>query len=390
LLLPAARWNSTGLMRIAFDLRRIKNPGIGRYMQCLVEAVLAQESEHEFLLVLPPDAQDVISTNGARGEKICSSSRYYSLREQVELPRILRAHKIDLLHAPHFLLPLLRPCPAVVTIHDVIYLACKDDLSSRLGRLYYRGMMAAATRISARIITDSEYSKADIVRHLDADPAKVDVIYPGVSSAFQPVTDVSRLEQVRPKYSINKEFILYTGIYKPRKNHAGLLRAFHKLRASGLSAQLVIAGPMQEGERELKSLARELRIEKDVIFTGFVGDFDLAALYSAARVYACPSLYEGFGFTVLEAMACGTPVVCSRETSLPEVAGDAAVYADSRNPEEFAEALLQVFRDSGLRAGLVEKGHRNCLRFNWAKAAAQTTTVYEQSAANTTRKAAYA
>lgn len=377
-------------MRIAFDLRRIKNPGIGRYMQCLVEAVLAQESGHEFLLLLPPDAQGLISTENSRGEKICCSSKYYSVREQVELPHLLRKHKIDLLHSPHFLLPLVRPCPAVVTIHDVIYLACKEDLSSRLGRLYYRGMMSASARMSARIITDSEYSKTDIVRYLQADPAKVEVIYPGVSAAFQPVRDSTRFARVRQKYSIRQEFILYTGIYKPRKNHAGLLKAFQKLRANGVSVQLVIAGPMQEGEKELKILARELGVQEDVIFTGLIDDLDLNVLYSAARVYACPSLYEGFGFTVLEAMACGTPVVCSKETSLPEVAGDAAVYANARDPEEFAMALAQVIRDSGLRTALIEKGYRNCLRFNWTKAAAQTIAVYEQSAANAVRKAVYA
>ncbi|HLJ28974.1 MAG TPA: glycosyltransferase family 1 protein [Candidatus Angelobacter sp.] len=377
-------------MKIAFDLRRIKNPGIGRYMQCLVDAVLAQESEHEFLLVLPPDAQDAVSIDGRRAQKRCCSSRYYSLREQLDLPRILRLHKIDLLHSPHFLLPLVRPCPAVVTIHDVIYLACKEDLASWAGRLYYRGMMGAATRMAARIITDSEYSKADIVRRLRVDPARIEVIYPGVSAAFQQVTDSSRLGQVRRKYSICDEFILYAGIYKPRKNHAGLLRAFRKLRSGCVDAQLVIAGPVNEGKAELLKLALELGIAGQVVFTGHVDDSELSALYSAARVYACPSLYEGFGFTVLEAMACGTPVVCSPETSLPEVAGDAALYADSRNPEEFAGALLRVFSDDALRGELIQKGRRNCRRFNWDKTAVQTLAVYEQSAGNTTPKAVYA
>ena len=171
-------------MRIAFDLRRIKNPGIGRYMQCLVKTVLALESEHEFLLILPPDAQEAISDSGTRAEKICCSAKYYSVREQVELPNILRAHKIDLLHSPHFVLPLVRPCPAVVTLHDVIYLACKEDLASRVGRIYYRAMMTAAARAAVRIITVSEFSKSEIVRRLGVDPAKIDVIYSGISPAF--------------------------------------------------------------------------------------------------------------------------------------------------------------------------------------------------------------
>lgn len=377
-------------MRIALDLRRIKNPGIGRYMQCLVEAILAQDSEHEFLLIVPPDAQQLISTVGRSAEKLCCSAKYYSLREQVELPRILRDHKIDLLHSPHFVLPLVRPCPAIVTLHDVIYLACKEDLASRVGRIYYRRMMAAAARSAVHIITVSEFSKSDIARHLGVDAAKIKVIHSGVSPAFHPSRDSSRIENVRRKYTLRKEFILYAGIYKPRKNHAGLLRAFQQLRAGEVDAELVIAGPMNEGEAALKSLARELGIADRVTFTGSVDDSELAALYCAARVYACPSLYEGFGFTVLEAMACGTPVVCSHETSLPEVAGDAAHYADPRNPEEFAGALSRAFSLEMLRTDLVRKGFQNCRRFNWVKAAEQTIAVYERSTERASRKAVYA
>src|ERR1700756_3027342 len=188
-------------MKIAFDLRRIKNPGIGRYMKCLVEAVTAQAPEHEYLLILPPDGEALV--NAPDAEKIFPVLKYYSLREQIELPRILRRHKVDLLHSPHFLLPLVSPCPAVATIHDVIYLACPQDLPSSMGRLYYRGMMKACSRMAARIITDSEYSKADIIRHLQADPDKIEVIYPGVDPAIRRVTDEVEMEAVRAKYGID-------------------------------------------------------------------------------------------------------------------------------------------------------------------------------------------
>lgn len=374
-------------MRIAFDLRRIRNPGIGRYMRCLVEAVLAQESEHDFLLILPPDAQDMISIAGRSAKKLCCSAKYYSLHEQVELPRILRAYKIDLFHSPHFMLPLVRPCAAVVTLHDVIYLACKEDLPSAAGRLYYRWMTAAAARMADRIITVSEFSKSDIVRRLDADPDKIDVIYSGVSPVFQRIGDSGLLEAVRRRYRISRPFILYAGIYKPRKNHAGLLRAFRELRANGIDAELVIAGPMNGGEAGLKRLTRELEIAEAVKLTGSVSDSELCALYSAARLYACPSLYEGFGFTLLEAMACGTPVICSQETSLPEVAGDAALYADARSPEQFAAALSRALSDDNLRAEMVQKGYSNCQRFNWNKAAIHTLAVYEQVVGPAMRKA---
>jgi len=126
-------------------------------------------------------------------------------------------------------------------------------------------------------------------------------------------------------------------------------------------------------------LADELGISKKVIFAGFVNDSELRALYSAARVYACPSLYEGFGFTVLESMACGTPVVCSGETSLPEIAGDAALYADPRKPDEFAHALHKAFADASLRTSLVEKGRMNLQRFNWVNTARETIEVYRNA-----------
>jgi glycosyltransferase involved in cell wall biosynthesis len=373
-------------MRIAFDLRRINNPGIGRYMKCLTEAVLAQAPENDYLLILPPGAENRVGEGlpssrpvaAGRVEKLVTSLKYYSLREQVELPAILRRHKVDLLHSPHFNMPLLRTCPVVVTLHDAIYLACPQDLPSRLGRLYYKSMMTAATRRSSRIITDSEFSKTDLVRLLGADQRKLDVVYPGVDPVFQQACGDARLRAVRAKYGIQGDYLIYTGIYKLRKNHAGLLRAFRCFLQNGLRAQLVLAGPLSEGETGLKTLAQELGIANQVVFTGFVPDDDLPALYTGARVYACPSLYEGFGFTVLETMACGVPVVSSKASSLPEVAGEAAVYADALDPEAFGDALYRVFCDEPLRADLIEKGRVNLQRFSWEAAARQVLAVYQR------------
>jgi glycosyltransferase involved in cell wall biosynthesis len=373
-------------MKIAFDLRRIKNPGIGRYMKCLVEAVVASAPEHEYLLILPPGEEEAVVCTGTNVEKISPFLKYYSLREQVDLPRILRRKKIDLLHSPHFNIPLIRVCPTVVTIHDVIYLACREDLPSLAGRMYYRAMMAAAVRRADRIITDSEYSKRDIQRFFKAKDDRLDVIYPGVDQSIRKNVDSVKLCEVKSRLGIVSPYLIYTGIYKLRKNHAGLLQAFKTFVDRGGHAQLVIAGPMEDGEEMLRRLARDLGVADRVVFTGFVDDRDLPALYSGASVYACPSLYEGFGFTVLEAMACGIPVVCSKETSLPEVAGAAALYADARNPQEFGNALYQVFSDQALRAMLVSKGTNNLQRFQWKHAAEQTLAVYEIAARGTSEK----
>jgi glycosyltransferase involved in cell wall biosynthesis len=375
-------------MKIAFDLRRISNPGIGRYMKCLAESITAQAPEHEYLLILPPDGEDLVHAPNA--QKLCTGLKYYSVREQFDLPRILSRHKVDLLHSPHFLLPLVRPCPAVATIHDVIYMACPEDLPSLAGRIYYRAMMTACSRMATRLITDSKHSKDEIVRYLNADPAKIEVVYPAVDPFFQSGANPVEVVSVRSRFGIDRHYILCVGIYKPRKNHARLLKAFQRLLKTGARSRLVIAGPMGEGKPILQRLATELGIAEHVVFTGFVNDADLRAIYSGARVCVCPSLYEGFGFTVLEAMACGTPVVCSSATSLPEVACKAALYFNPYKPEEMAVQLGLAFSNDSMRGALIADGGRNLLRFNWTETARQTVTVYHQALQLPLPKAAYA
>jgi glycosyltransferase involved in cell wall biosynthesis len=375
-------------MKIAFDLRRIGNPGIGRYMKCLTESITAQAPEHEYLLILPPRCGHLV--NASNAQKLCIPLKYYSFREQFALPRILSRYRVDLLHSPHFLLPLLRPCPAVATIHDVIYLACPEDLPAFAGRLYYRTMMNACSRMATRVITDSGHSKAEIVRYLPAGQAKIDVVYPAVDPFFESPCASEQNASVHSKFGIDRDYILCVGIYKSRKNHTGLLKAFQLLRKSGVQSQLVIVGPLGKGEPILRGLAQELGITQHLVFTGFVNDDDLRALYSGARVYVCPSLYEGFGFTVLEAMACGTPVVCSSATSLPEVAGEAALYFDPHKPEEMAIQLLSAFSDDAVRASLIADGRSNLLRFSWEETARQTLAVYRQALQLPLPKAAYA
>ena len=374
-------------MKIAFDLRRIGNPGIGRYMSCLVKEVLRRELHHEYILLLPADRTDNIGLEYPNVTRLTPKAGYYSIREQFELPDILQKHKADLLHSPHFVLPFSRPCPAVVTIHDVIYLACSEDLPSKMGRLYYSTMMQVSSRLASRIITDSIFSKTEIVRYLRVDPAKVAVIYPAADLNFGQISHTDEIKSVLSEYGIEGDYILYAGIYKLRKNHAGLLRAFRQYLDFGGEGQLVIAGPMNEGEQVLMQLARELGIIKNICFTGFIPDSKLCALYSAARAYPCPSLYEGIVFTVLEAMACGAPVVCSDAASLPEVAGDAALYANAKDPEAFGKALYQVCSNNDLRQEMAERGNRNLRRFRWEEAATRTLAIYSEVVGNTDMRA---
>jgi glycosyltransferase involved in cell wall biosynthesis len=363
-------------MRIALDLRKIESSGIGRYMRNIVEALTHEAPEHEYVLIIPKGSEHLLKLNGAATKVLPVNVPYYSIQEQLAIPALLAKHRVDLFHSPHFVVPVIQTCPVVVNIHDVIYMARKNELKSRLGRLYYRCMMPLAAHWSDAVITSCEYTKREIIHHLKASADKVFVVPYGIDSRFQPVTDAESLERVRRKYGISDQYVLYVGIYRERKNHAGLLQAFQQLVQSGTPSQLVIAGPMTEAEHELRRLAADLGVEKRVVLTGFVTDEDLPALYSGARVYACPSLAEGFGLTVIEAMACGTPVVCAQNSSLPEAGGNAALLADITNPQLFAQALHRALGDDALRQELTDRGIKHATRFSWKVAAQDTLEIY--------------
>lgn len=362
-------------MKIAYDLRRIANPGIGRYMKTLVEATVELSPENEYLLIMAPNTDHLVNT-GESVRRIYARSKYYSISEQAELPMLLRKHGVDILHAPHFVVPVIRTCMTVATIHDAIHLIYPQDISSPVGRVYARIMMHLATNIADRVITVSEYSKTDLIRLLGAKPSKITVIPPFFQSNISTVTSSDEIDAVRRRYGISRDYILYMGIFKQRKNHEGLLRAFAELIRQGIDIELVISGPIKEGKAKLSRIAEDLGIANRLVFSGFVKEEDMAALYSGAAVYACPSLYEGFGFTPLEAMACGVPVVCHNGTSLPEVCGEAALYGDARQPLQFAEALRKALEDSELRQRLKRLGYENARRFTATRSAAATMDLY--------------
>jgi glycosyltransferase involved in cell wall biosynthesis len=350
-------------MKIAYDLRRIANPGVGRYMKNLVDTVIPLSPQHEYLFILAAGTDHLIDAHpGVR--KIYARSKYYSIGEQIELPLILIKEGVDLLHAPHFVVPIVKTCPTIVTVHDTILLVYPHELESLAARIYSRWMIKLATKIADHIITVSDYSKSDLVRILKADPRKITVIPAFIDGSMQAVEDQEKIGAVRSKLGIQRNYILYMGIFRERKNHVGLLRAFAQVLRSGFDVDLVISGPIGQGKALLSQLSRDLGIEGHLVFPGFVEERDIPALYSGASVYACPSLYEGFGQTPLEAMACGIPVVCHNGTSLPEVCGKAALFGDARDPEDFASILCQALGDSAMRSQMIRMGYANIQRFS--------------------------
>jgi glycosyltransferase involved in cell wall biosynthesis len=288
----------------------------------------------------------------------------------------MAARPPDVLFVPAHVLPLVHPRRSVVTVHDLGYLYY-PQAHTRWARMYLQWSTAYNARSAAHVIADSQATKRDLIQHCGAPPEKVTVIYPGWDSTFAPVRDVARLAAVCERYGIAAPYVIYVGTLQPRKNLTGLLDAFSNLVCQGRDLHLAIVGKKGWLYEPLFARVRELGLEERVHFTGYVPQADLPALLSGARAFVLPSLYEGFGFPVLEAMACGTPVVCSDVASLPEVAGDAAILVNPHNTAQLTQALLRVLVDDALRHDLAERGLRQAARFSWEECARKTLQILE-------------
>ncbi len=304
--------------------------------------------------------------------------------EQVSFPRACLSEELDVAHVPYFAPPLLASARTVVTIHDLIPLVLPIYRGSALVRLYTR-LVAWGARRAAAIITDSHSSRNDILRLLKVSPNTVHVIYLGVDSTFKPVTDSRELQRVRGKYGLPEEYILYLGGFDQRKNLATLLAAYSSLDER-LTARtpLVIAGRLPARHSDFfpdpRSMAENANLEHRLAFIGWVPEQDKPALYSGAALFLFPSLYEGFGLPVLEAMSCGTAVVASNAASLPETTGDAAVLVQPQDVEALAGAMAELLKDVSKRNELAERGLERAQLFSWDQTISQTVTVYESIA----------
>lgn len=298
------------------------------------------------------------------------------------LPRVLaasplaaRRDKLDLLHATYTLPPAL-PCPGIVTVHDVSFRLFPRAFSPR-DRLVLALAVAHSVRVAARVITISESSRRDIVRLYRVPEARVTAIPLAAGASFQPVTGAVRLAEVRQRYNVPADYILAVGNLQPRKNLPRLLQAYAELKRHDEAVPgLVLAGKALWRESDLYRMATALGLAGAIVFTGYVPDDDLVALYSGALCFVYPSLYEGFGLPVLEAMACGTPVIASATSSLPEVVGDAALLVDPLDVAELARAIRRLIDDDTLRARLRSMGRARAAYFSWADTARRTGELY--------------
>jgi glycosyltransferase involved in cell wall biosynthesis len=365
-------------MRIGINTFFLEHPetGSGQYTRHLLEALARVDPANEYLLFGPSSVPRICNLQLAT----CNLSENLAKLcfEQVSFPRACR--RLDLAHVPYFASPLFPTVPTVVTIHDLIPLLLPAYRGSYLVRLYTR-LVAAAARKAQAIITVSQASKEDIVRCLHIPPERVHVTYEAAGEAFQPLRDETQLAAIRQKYSLPERYILYLGGFDQRKNLPTLLRAF-ALLVNKQQAGLVIAGQLPPRDSPLFPdpcrLVRELGIEGRVIFTGWVPEEDKPALFNGAAAFVFPSLYEGFGLPVAEALACGTPVIASNRSSLPEVVGEGGILVEPTDAKALSEAMEALLVDDTLRAELRHKALIQAAKFSWKKTALETLAVYRK------------
>jgi glycosyltransferase involved in cell wall biosynthesis len=364
-------------MRIAIDARKLHDFGIGTYIRNVLHGLARIDQQTEYVVLCRPGDAEPVAAVGTNFRPVAETAGPYSLAEQVRIPLTLAREGAHLLHEPHYVLPVATRCHAVVTIHDCIHLMFPQYLPGRMAHLYARTSMWRAARQADRIMTVSEASKRDILRFFDIPAEKVTVIHNAIDERFLAPADEERMELVRQRYQLDHPFALYVGNIKPHKNLERLLEAFARIRASGLDdLRLVIIGDEVSKYPPLRQAVHRYHLEKYVRFFGFQSSEMLTSFYRLARVFAFPSLYEGFGLPPLEAMACGTPVVTSNVSSLPEVAGGAALLVDPHDTDSIADGLRRAVTDETLRAELIAKGRARARQFSWADSVAAVHRIY--------------
>ncbi len=384
-------------MRVAIDTRWIypQISGIGAHTRQLVRHLAKIDTATEYVLLFAdPALRDRTLADCALASRANVSAAIvpwgvFSPAGQAFMPGWLRRNRIDVFHSTNYMMPLLAfprsrdgRIKAVITIHDLIPLIVPDAtpraLKRRLFPLYRRLMVAVGARAN-RIIAVSEASRQDVLKHLHVnDPVRVCVIHNGVDAMFQ-----GAVKEPQNGASSKPREILYVGRRDPYKNLTGLIRAFAEARrAAPVGIRLRIVGPPDPRYPEAEVLVRDLGLTDSVECSGYLDDHALRDAYRQADVLVLPSRHEGFGFPVVEAMACGTPVVCSDIPVLREIAGDAAAFAPLDQPAALAQAILSALTDGPRRAAMIAKGLAQAARFTWERAAHDTLALYRELAAH--------
>ncbi len=367
-------------MKIGIDCRLWSEAGVGRYIRNLVRNLAEIDHENDYyLFLLKKNLDQNLPKNFYLVE---SEYSWYSMAEQLKFPKLLHSYKLDLMHFPHFNVPIFYNGKFVVTIHDLIHQHFKMERATTHGPLIYKVKQFAydkvfshAVRKSKKVITVSNYVKEQLEHEWKVNPNKIVVTKEAAEDSLLKLAQrmtADGVNQVLKKFDIQKPYIFYVGNAHPHKNVEGLIKAFLEVRKNYPSLKLVLTG---SGHYFWDRIKKEYQ-HPDIIYTGFVTDIELVGLYKGAQVYVVPSFEEGFGIPLLEAFACEVPVASSKLGSLTEVGGEAALYFDPHNTTEMADKIMTILNDPKLRKELIKNGSDRYKVFNWKKLAEDTIKTY--------------
>lgn len=355
-----------------------RSAGVSGYIRQLLTHLPAAAPDLHLTAFLPAgNLAPVDGLTQAHSRLRTSQPMQRILWEQAALPGLMRQRRLDLLHGAVNVTPLLSLCPTVVTIHDLSFMRYPQAFPAPQRR-YLHSMVGRSARHARQVIAVSQATRDDVVALFGVPPQRITVVYNGVDDAFAPAPP-EEVEAFRRERGLPQRFVLHLGTLEPRKNLARLVEAFAQARQQLPEAddlKLVLAGGKGWGYDDIFAVVERLGLQEQVLFPGYVADADLPWFYRAATVFAYPSLLEGFGLPVLEAMACGTPVITSAVSSLPEVAGDAALLIDPASVDALADGLVQTLSDVALAGEMRRKGLQQASRFSWQRTAAATAAVY--------------
>ncbi len=351
--------------------------GVGRFVSELLNALARIDHENQYIVYTTEFGRQQLVVGPNFTVRALSLPRPVRLAwEQLVLPWLVRRDRADLLHGQGFTLPLLAGCRSVVTIYDMTWFS-HGSTHETVKALYFRTLIPASLRRARHVLTISDSARADLLQRFPQLADRVTTTLGGVADVFYQPAPRATSQPILARYGIDGPFILSVGMIQPRKNLPRLIQAFAQLRRdAGVPHRLVVCGGKGWQFDEVFATVEALGLASSVVFTGFVPDEDLLHLYATCDAFAYPSLYEGFGLPVVEAMAAGAPVLTSDNSSLREVAGDAALLCDPSSVDDIADKLRQLIEDRALRSELVQRGRARAQRFTWLETARHTLDAY--------------
>lgn len=377
-------------MRIGIEAQRLFRPhkhGMDRVALELILNLQVIDKENDYFIFVKPDLDKSVIEPTANFKIVEISGGPYPWWEQFKLPRAAKAYNCDLLHCTSNTAPYSKNIPLITTLHDIIYmegslvklLLNKASLYQKFGNLYRRIIVEKVVQNSSRLITVSNFEKQNINHFFKLKNKKIEAIHNGVNQNFTIKMDADHLYKVKTNYKLPEDYLLHIANKDPRKNTKGVLLAFNDfLKQATVSYKLVILGYK---EAELKMILNEIGaadLRQHIILIGYVSDEDLPAIYYLSKLFLFPSLREGFGIPIIEAMACGVPVITSNISSMPEVAGDAAHIIDPNKPKEICDGMIKITSDAKYRNELIQKGLLQSKKFSWNRMAFQVLEQYKQ------------